>query len=140
MQQAKANISARIWSARLPDDTSHRTTGHPQNCLWHADADQHHPVCGDGMVDDHFIAPILHFKYFGFERWSHGPVAMYVIHALMILACLGMIMGLLYRYSALFALLFTYCELIDITYYLNHYYFVSLMSSDGTGSRPSQHL
>ncbi len=83
-----------------------------------------------GWVEDHFISPQLHFKYFGFE-WVEplGPIAMYAIHGLMILACIGIILGFLYRYSALiFALLFTYCELIDITYYLNHYYFISLAS------------
>jgi len=83
-----------------------------------------------GWVEDHFIAPQLHFKYYGFE-WVEplGPLAMYLIHGVMILACLGIILGLRYRLSALlFALLFTYCELIDITYYLNHYYFISLFS------------
>mgnify|MGYP006267683807 CR=1 FL=1 len=83
-----------------------------------------------GWVSDHFIEPQLHFKYYGFE-WVEplGPTAMYVIHGLMILACVGIVLGLFYRWSALlFAVLFTYCELIDITYYLNHYYFISLTS------------
>ena len=82
-----------------------------------------------GWIADHFIDPRLHFKYYGFD-WVEplAPWAMYGVHALMILACIGIILGFWYRISALlFALLFTYCELIDITYYLNHYYFVSLL-------------
>ena len=47
----------------------------------------------------------------------------------MIAAALGLMVGLLYRFSAiLFFITFTYTELIDLTYYLNHYYFVSLVS------------
>jgi hypothetical protein len=39
---------------------------------------------------------------------------------------LGILLGWYYRWSAaLFFLCFTYTELIDLTYYLNHYYFVS---------------
>jgi len=82
-----------------------------------------------GWIDDHFIAPKLHFKYYGFEWIEPLPaVGMYVIHALMLLSAVGVMLGAWYRISAtLLFLTFTYCELIDITYYLNHYYFVSLM-------------
>lgn len=83
-----------------------------------------------GWVEEHLIAPQLHFKYFGFHWVEVLPGwAMYAIHALMALAALGVLLGFWYRISALlFALLFTYCELIDLTYYLNHYYFVSIVS------------
>jgi len=83
-----------------------------------------------GWVEAHFVEPVMHFKYFGFE-WVEplSAPAMYLIHGLMMLACVGIILGALYRVSALlFALLFTYGELIDLTYYLNHYYFISLFS------------
>lgn len=83
-----------------------------------------------GWVEAHFIEPVMHFKYFGFA-WVEplsAPV-MYLIHGLMMLACVGIIVGAFYRISALlFAVLFTYGELIDLTYYLNHYYFISLFS------------
>ncbi|GIV40561.1 MAG: type I deoxyribonuclease HsdR [Thermonema sp.] len=83
-----------------------------------------------GWVYDHYIAPKLHFHYFGFEWIEPAPAwALYAIHGLMLLAALGMALGYRYRLSAvLFFLCFTYTELIDITYYLNHYYFVSLVS------------
>jgi hypothetical protein len=83
-----------------------------------------------GWVDAHFIEPAMHFKYFGFH-WVQplGATAMYAMHALMILACVGITLGAYYRVSSLlFALLFTYGELIDLTYYLNHYYFISVFS------------
>ena len=83
-----------------------------------------------GWVEAHFVDPVMHFKYFGFE-WVEplSAPAMYLIHGLMVLACVGIILGAFYRVSALlFALLFTYGELIDLTYYLNHYYFISIFS------------
>ena len=83
-----------------------------------------------GWVEAHFVDPVLHFKYFGFA-WVEplSAPAMYLIHGLMLLACVGIILGAFYRVSALlFAVLFTYGELIDLTYYLNHYYFISIFS------------
>ncbi len=83
-----------------------------------------------GWIEDHFIDTQLTFKYFGFE-WVQllPPFGMYALHAAMVVGALGITIGLLYRFSAvLFFLTFTYIELIDLTYYLNHYYFVSLAS------------
>jgi len=83
-----------------------------------------------GWVHSHLIAPKLHFTYFGFAWIKPLPeVWMYVVFGLMLLACVGIILGCFYRVSAIiFFLTFTYTELIDITYYLNHYYFVSLVA------------
>jgi hypothetical protein len=81
-------------------------------------------------VDVHFIDTKFQFKYYGFE-WVHllPQAAMYAIHFMMLLAALGIMFGAWYRISAvLFFMCFTYCELIDLTYYLNHYYFVSIVS------------
>jgi len=83
-----------------------------------------------GWIEDHFIDTQVTFKYFGFE-WVQllPPFWMYALHAAMVLGALGITIGLFYRFSAvLFFLTFTYSELIDLTYYLNHYYFVSLVS------------
>ncbi len=83
-----------------------------------------------GWIEDHFIDTQLTFKYFGFE-WVQllPPAGMYALHVVMVLAALGITLGCFYRLSAaLFFLSFTYVELIDLTYYLNHYYFVSLVS------------
>ncbi len=47
----------------------------------------------------------------------------------MLTAALGIMLGAFYRYSAsVFFLCFTYIELLDKSNYLNHYYFVSLIS------------
>lgn len=81
-----------------------------------------------GWIEEHFIDPQLTFKYFGFE-WVQllSPEAMYTLHVVMLLAALGVWVGAFYRISAtLFFLTFTYAWLVDLTYYLNHYYFVSI--------------
>lgn len=82
-----------------------------------------------GWVDLHFVNTQVQFKYFGFYWVDVLPAnAMYFIHGLMLLASLGIMLGAYYRLAAtVFFLCFTYCELIDITYYLNHYYFVSVV-------------
>jgi hypothetical protein len=54
---------------------------------------------------------------------------MYLPFILCIISSLGIILGFFYRWSALiFFTAFTYVELIDKSYYLNHYYFVSIVS------------
>lgn len=83
-----------------------------------------------GWIPEHFIDTQFQFKYYGFE-WVGllPPFWMYALHALLLLSALGIMLGLLYRFSAvLMFLTFTYTELIDLTYYLNHYYFISLVS------------
>lgn len=83
-----------------------------------------------GWIEDHYTDPILHFSYYGFEWVEPAPVAvMYVLHMVLCLAAVGVMLGAFYRVSAVLVfVLFTYFELIDLTYYLNHYYFVSLVS------------
>lgn len=83
-----------------------------------------------GWVADHYSQPKLHFHYYGFSWVEPLPLAgLYAVHGLMILGAFGIMLGAFYRLSAVvFFLTFTYCELIDITYYLNHYYFVSVIS------------
>ncbi|MCU0438190.1 MAG: HTTM domain-containing protein [Raineya sp.] len=82
-----------------------------------------------GWIEDHYIEPIFHFKYWGFE-WVEplSKTGLYIVHILMILGALGVMFAgkMLYRISAITLFItFTYTELIDLTYYLNHYYFVS---------------
>ncbi len=82
-----------------------------------------------GWVADHYIEPVFHFTYFGFE-WVEvvSPFALYAIHALMIVAAVALMLGWQYHIAALVLFLgFTYTELIDLVYYLNHYYFVSIV-------------
>jgi hypothetical protein len=83
-----------------------------------------------GWVYDLYILPTFHFNYLGFEWVKVLPDNwMYLPFIIMLLASIGILLGFFYRISAiLFFLSFTYVELIDKTYYLNHYYFVSLMA------------
>jgi hypothetical protein len=82
-----------------------------------------------GWVEQLYILPKFHFGYLGFEwvqklpgNWMYLPFIIMIITAVMI------IVGYFYRFAiTLFFLCFTYVELIDKSYYLNHYYFVSLM-------------
>lgn len=83
-----------------------------------------------GWVYELYVAPKFYFKYFGFE-WVKVPSEqwVYILFGLLILTSIGITVGAFYRVSSLlFALIFTYIELFDQTNYLNHYYFVSLMS------------
>ena len=83
-----------------------------------------------GWVHSMYVMPKMFFPYFGFE-WVKplGAEGMYIVFGLMILASLGIVLGAFYRIcTILFFVLFTYVELIDKTNYLNHYYFISLVS------------
>lgn len=84
----------------------------------------------NGWVDALYIQPEFHFSYLGFD-WvkpldATGMTIAFI--ALLVLSPLVML-GLAYRAAiVLFFAVFTYIELIDQATYLNHYYFVSLVS------------
>jgi hypothetical protein len=83
-----------------------------------------------GWIADQYIHPQFHFTYFGFH-WVQpiGEIGMYVVFGALVVASIGIIFGAWYRLSAIaFFILFTYVELLDVSYYLNHYYFVSLIA------------
>lgn len=84
-----------------------------------------------GWIEDHYVEPVFHFKYWGFEWIEPLPrLGLYVVHCLMIVAALGVAFAIRiwYRISAITLFMtFTYTELIDLTYYLNHYYYVSIV-------------
>jgi len=83
-----------------------------------------------GWVEDLYVAPAYHFKFFGFH-WVEplGEIGMYCVFGLLILSAICIALGAFYRLATIaFFLLFTYVELIDATNYLNHYYFISLIS------------
>lgn len=84
----------------------------------------------NGWIDSQYLTPKFHFAYYGFE-WVKplDSFGMYFLFGLMVISAIGIILGAFYRFSALvFFISFTYVELIDITNYLNHYYFVSIMA------------
>ncbi|MDP4685743.1 MAG: HTTM domain-containing protein, partial [Salibacteraceae bacterium] len=84
----------------------------------------------NGWIETQYIEPSFHFKYFGFY-WvpEISATGLYIVFFTMAVSALGIALGAFYRVSAvLFFLSFTYVELLDATYYLNHYYFVSLVA------------
>jgi hypothetical protein len=83
-----------------------------------------------GWVNTVYIHPKFHFTYQGFE-WVHplSATGMHLLFFLLAISALMIALGLLYRVATIFFFLaFTYVELIDVTTYLNHYYFVSLIA------------
>ncbi|WP_162415906.1 HTTM domain-containing protein [Cyclobacterium roseum] len=84
----------------------------------------------NGWIATQYIEPEFHFSYYGFSWVSNpGETGMYLLFLTMALSALGIALGYYYKVSAvLFFLSFTYVELIDVTNYLNHYYFVSLVA------------
>jgi len=83
-----------------------------------------------GWVNDFYIVPKYHFPFKGFE-WLRpmDSGSMYTVYGIMALAALFICIGLFYRLSTVvFFLCFCYSELLDKTYYLNHYYLVTILS------------
>ncbi|HXO75246.1 MAG TPA: HTTM domain-containing protein [Puia sp.] len=83
-----------------------------------------------GWVDEFYVQPGVHFPFYGFE-WLHPlpPAGMHLVFGVMLAAALFITIGLFYRTATiLFLLCFVYVELLDKTYYLNHYYFVSVFT------------
>lgn len=85
-----------------------------------------------GWVAQCYLEPSLHFtyQYFHWVQPILSPAwAMYAIVGFTLLAALAMSLGFLYRIGAiLFFLLFSYLELIEQSWYLNHYYFISIIA------------
>ena len=83
-----------------------------------------------GWVRELYVAPAFHFTYPGFE-WVR-PLPDFWMHAHFVLLAVlaaGIALGCCYRVCVvLFFLGFTYVELLDQSNYLNHYYFISLLS------------
>ncbi|HAB90435.1 MAG TPA: HTTM domain-containing protein, partial [Bacteroidetes bacterium] len=81
----------------------------------------------NGWIKEQFLDNAFHFKYFGFYWVSVVELnVLYGLFFLLMASALCVAFGLLYRItSVVFFVLFTYFELLDATYYLNHYYFIS---------------
>lgn len=83
-----------------------------------------------GWIDNFFINPRFHFKYWGFG-WVEPLSApgMYAVFWGLLICATAMALGLFYRFTAaLFVLGFGYVQLIDVTNYLNHYYLAWLLA------------
>lgn len=82
-----------------------------------------------GWIEKFYIKPQFHFTYYGFS-WVK-PLGMYTYLLFIIcgLAALCIAIGYKYRLAAIaFCLSFTYIEFMDKTTYLNHYYFITIVS------------
>lgn len=83
-----------------------------------------------GWVDDFYVTPKLTLGYPGLE-WIQplSRAGMYAVFAGLGALALLIAAGVWVRWAALlFAIGFTYVELLDQTCYLNHYYLVSLLA------------
>ncbi|MEN9579116.1 MAG: hypothetical protein RJA70_2125 [Pseudomonadota bacterium] len=83
-----------------------------------------------GWISDLYVLPTFHFKYYGFEWVAPLPAPwMFGVFFAMGLSAALFTLGLATRAAlAVFFLLFSYCELIDQSTYLNHYYLISLLA------------
>jgi len=82
-----------------------------------------------GWIEELYLNPKFHFHYYGFEFITVPGNFTYLLFALCFLSALCFAVGYKYRLSiTLFFLSFTYIELMDKSTYLNHYYFVSVVS------------
>lgn len=82
-----------------------------------------------GWIKTMYIDPSFHFTFYGFE-WVK-PVGEYTYILFFICGLSAFLVAIGYKYYIAiitFFLSFTYIELMDKTTYLNHYYFVSILS------------
>ncbi len=84
----------------------------------------------NGWVQTFYIDPVFHFTFYGFEWVKPLPEwGMATVFALLLLTSLMIAVGAYYRVAiSAFFLLFSYVELIDKAYYLNHYYLLMCLS------------
>jgi hypothetical protein len=82
-----------------------------------------------GWIHELYIAPKYFFPFYGFEFVKPFGEYTYVIFIICAVSALMVTLGWFYRIaSATLFLSFTYIELIDKSTYLNHYYFISMVS------------
>lgn len=82
-----------------------------------------------GWIDKLYIQPKLFFSYYGFEWIKPLGNYTYLIFIICALASIFIAIGYKYRIAIIvFFISFTYIELMDKTTYLNHYYFISVLS------------
>ena len=83
----------------------------------------------NGWIEKLYILPEFHFSYYGFEWVKPLGDFTYLLFIICGLSALFVALGYKYRITIItFFLSFTYIELMDKTTYLNHYYFISILS------------
>ncbi len=83
----------------------------------------------NGWIEKLYITPKFFFSYYGFE-WVK-PLGNYTYILFVICGISALLVAVGYKYKLFivsFFLSFTYIELMDKTTYLNHYYFISILS------------
>jgi hypothetical protein len=82
-----------------------------------------------GWIDKLYIDPSFFFSYYGFEWVKPLGTLTYLLFFVCGLSAFFVAIGFKYRIAIItFFLSFLYIELMDKTTYLNHYYFISLLS------------
>ncbi|WP_282089333.1 HTTM domain-containing protein [Aquimarina algiphila] len=82
-----------------------------------------------GWIDKLYIQPKFFFSFYGFEWVKPLGIYTYIIFIICSVSAIFITLGFKYRIAIItFFLSFTYIELMDKTTYLNHYYFISLLS------------
>ncbi|WP_420468363.1 HTTM domain-containing protein [Panacagrimonas sp.] len=84
----------------------------------------------NGWIERLYVEPTFHFKYWGFG-WVQVPdqAGLYLLYSGIAVTAFMVAIGAFYRVAIItFWCLFTYAELMDVTTYLNHYYFISLLT------------
>jgi hypothetical protein len=83
-----------------------------------------------GWIHDYYVAPSFFFTFPGFGWVRPLPaVGLYLLFAALGVLAVGVMVGLFYRASVLlFAVGFSYVQLLDRTHYLNHYYLTCLLA------------
>ncbi|CAL2079959.1 Deoxyribonuclease HsdR [Tenacibaculum sp. 190524A02b] len=82
-----------------------------------------------GWIEDLYIKPKFFFSFYGFEWVKPIGEYTYLLFIICIIASICITIGYKYRLAIIsFFLCFTYIELMDKTHYLNHYYFVCIIS------------
>ncbi|HET8887043.1 MAG TPA: HTTM domain-containing protein [Salinimicrobium sp.] len=83
----------------------------------------------NGWIEKLYIQPQFFFSYYGFEWVKPIGDWTYLLFVICGISALLVALGFKYRLSIIvFFLSFTYIELMDKTTYLNHYYFISILS------------
>ncbi len=82
-----------------------------------------------GWVEKLYLEPSFHFSFYGFEWVKPFGDMTYLLFLVCCVSAFFVAIGYKYRISIIiFFLSFTYIELMDKTTYLNHYYFISILS------------
>ncbi|MGY0407218.1 MAG: HTTM domain-containing protein [Polaribacter sp.] len=83
----------------------------------------------NGWIQKLYISPKLFFSYYGFEWIKPIGNYTYLIFIICGISSIFVAIGYKYRFAIVTLFLsFTYIELMDKTTYLNHYYFISVLS------------